>query len=315
MNMKVAVIMDPIESINTLVDTSFALMLEAQDRDWEVYYLHAKHLWLQDGVVWGHLQQLTLYDDPHHYFEVQQDIVQPLSDMDCILMRKDPPFTLDYIYLTYLLEHVEAQGTLVINKASSLRDANEKLFTTWFPQCCPNTLVSSHSEVILDFIQATGDCVIKPLDGMGGGSVYRLSPSDPNLNPLIEHMTLKDARMVMVQEFIPEIFEGDKRILMMNGEPAPYALARIPAKGDFRGNLSAGAKGVAVELNEQDLWICEQVGPTLKAKGLCFVGLDVIGAYLTEINVTSPTCAREIKSQTGFDACKEFFDYLETVLI
>ncbi|HYF98356.1 MAG TPA: glutathione synthase [Coxiellaceae bacterium] len=310
---KLGVVMDPISKIKIAYDTTFALMLEAQARDWEIYYLEAQDIWLQEGIVWGRMQQLELKDDPNSWFEVQQELVQPLSEMNCILMRKDPPFNMEYIYLTYLLEQVEAHDVLVINRPSSLRDANEKLFTTWFPQCCPKTLVSSDREVILEFVEDNENCIIKPLDSMGGNSIFKLERRDPNLNSIIDLVTHKAHRHVMVQEFLPDISKGDKRIFLVNGE-ASLAFARIPAIDDFRGNLSAGAHAEIIELSERDHWIIEQLNPVLKDKGLIFVGIDIIGDYLTEINVTSPGCAREIEAASDFNACAKLFDYIENEL-
>ena len=311
---KLGVIMDPIEKIHTNFNTSFALMLEAQARGWEVYYLQPHTIWLQEGIVWAKMQQLKLKDDENSWFEVQLDIVQPLSEMNCILMRKDPPFNMEYIYLTYLLEQVEAHDVMVLNRPSSLRDANEKLFTTWFPQCCPKTLVSSYRDVILEFVEDNLCCVIKPLDGMGGKAIFKLEKNDPNLNSIIESATHYGTEHVIVQEFVPEITKGDKRIFLVNGEPAPFALARIPAANDFRGNLAAGGHGEVVELTDRDYWIAEQLAPKLQEMGLVFVGLDVIGDYLTEINVTSPTCARQIHRATGYNVCAKLFDYIEADL-
>lgn len=308
---KLAVIMDPIKKIDITIDTSFALMLEAQVRGWEVYYLEMHNIWLQEGIVWGQMQQLSLMDDTSRWFEIKQDLVQPLAEMDCILVRKDPPVNLEYIYLTYLLEQVEIQDVMIINKPSGLRDANEKLFTTWFPQCCPKTLVSSAPEVIREFVETNETCVIKPLDSMGGRSIFKLGLEDPNLNSLIETATQEGKRTVVIQEFIPEITEGDKRIFLVNGEAMPYAVARIPMHNDFRGNLTAGGRAEVVELTDRDYWIAEQLAPVLQEAGLYFVGIDVIGNYLTEINVTSPTCAREIATETGFSVCEKLFDFIE----
>ncbi len=311
---KLAVIMDPIEKIDVSHDTSFALMLEAQQRDWEVYYLQGRDIWLQEGIVWARMQKLILDDNSENWFEIEDNFVQPLNEMDCILMRKDPPFNLGYIYLTYLLEQVEAHGVMVLNRPKSLRDANEKLFTTWFPHCCPKTLVSSHKTVIQEFVEDNLNCVIKPLDGMGGSSIFKLDHNDPNMNSIIDSVTKLGTEHVVVQEFIPEIAQGDKRIFLINGEPAPFALARIPSANDFRGNLAAGGHPSIIELSERDYWIAEQIAPKLCEMGLVFVGLDVIGDYLTEINVTSPTCAREIEAETGFSATAKLFDYIEAEL-
>src|SRR3990170_1362912 len=297
--MKLGVVMDPIGSIVIAKDTSFALMLEAQARGWEIHYLELGDLFLRDGAAYGRTRRLGVRDDPRGWFEFGAEQTIPLSELDVILMRKDPPFDMEYVYTTYLLERAEAAGVLVVNKPRSLRDANEKLFTAWFPQCMPPTLVTRSAARVRDFLSAHGDIVLKPLGGMGGESVFRLRRGDPNTNVAIEILTADETRFAMAQRFIPEIAQGDKRILLIDGEPIPYALARIPAEGETRGNLAVGGTGVGVPLSERDRWICAQVGPVLREKGLLFVGLDVIGDYLTEINVTSPTCIRELDRQYG----------------
>lgn len=306
--MNIGFLMDPLSSINIKKDTTFAMLLAAQERNWQVHVLLPEDIWLQDGIAWGRMHVVQVFDDPAHFYELGELIEQPLVDLDALIMRKDPPVTMQFMYLTYLLEQAEAQGLLVLNKPASLRDANEKLFTAWFPQCCPRTLVTSQSDLIMDFVESVDDAIIKPLDGMGGNSVFRLSAGDPNQHVIIETITQRGTQKVMVQQFIPEIVLGDKRILMIDGEPVPYALARVPAEDDFRGNLASGAEPVGRELTDRDRWICEQVGPVLKEKGLLFVGLDVIGDYLTEINVTSPTCARELNHLYGLDIAGDFLD-------
>jgi len=311
--MKLGILMDPISHIHVEKDTSFAMLLEAQSRDYDIFYLEPGDIWLQDGICWGRMDGISVEDDIDQWFELHEEVIQPLVDLDVFLMRKDPPFNIDYVHSTYLLEQAEAQGLLVINKPSSLRDANEKLFTSWFPQCCPRTLVSSTPDLLKDFVYAEGQAVIKPLGGMGGKSVFSVNEADPNLNVILETMTRDGQVLVMAQQFIPEIVDGDKRILLINGEPVPYALARIPAEGDFRGNLASGATSEGRELTDRDHWICEQVGPTLREKGLDFVGLDVIGDYLTEINVTSPTCVRELDALYNLNICGDFFDHIESV--
>jgi glutathione synthase len=237
-----------------------------------------------------------------------------LSDLDIILMRKDPPFDMEYIYTTFLLERAEANGVLVVNKPQSLRDANEKMYTAWFPQCCPPTLVSRNAEQLRAFLQEQGDIILKPLDGMGGASIFRLQTGDPNTSVVIETLTQHQRRFIMAQQYIPEIIHGDKRILMINGEPVPYALARVPAQGETRGNLAAGGQGLGMELSERDYWICQQVGDTLRKKGLMFVGLDVIGDYLTEINVTSPTCIRELDAIYSLNISATLMDVIDDKL-
>ncbi|OGT46258.1 MAG: glutathione synthase [Gammaproteobacteria bacterium RIFCSPHIGHO2_12_FULL_41_15] len=312
MSVKLGILMDPIASINSRVDTSFAMLLAAQARQWDLYYMEPADIWLQDGLTWGRMRSLTVKDDISQWFRWGETRSQPLVELDLLLMRKDPPFTLDYIYLTYLLEHAEEKGLLVINKPSSLRDANEKLFATWFPQCCPKTLVTAQMELLKEFAENEEDIIIKPLGGRAGQSIFHVTKTDTNLPVILEMMTSRGTQCVMAQRFIPNIIrEGDKRILLVNGEPVPYALARIPAHGDFRGNLGAGARGEGRELSDRDRWICDQVGPTLRDKGLWFVGLDVIGDYLTEINVTSPTGARQLDTQFGLDIAGDLLDFAE----
>lgn len=310
--MNIGFLMDPIENINIRKDTTFAMLLASQERGFKNVMIFPEDIWLRDGIAWARMQSVRVFDDANHYYEIIDIQEQPLVDLDVLLMRKDPPVTMDYIYLTYLLEQAESQGLLVLNKPSSLRDANEKLFTAWFPQCCPKTLVTSQADLIIDFVETVDRAVIKPLDNMGGESVFQLSLEDPNHNVIIEAVTQRGTKKVMVQQFIPEIVDGDKRILMIDGEAVPYALARVPSSDDFRGNLASGALGEGRELTDRDRWICEQVGPVLKEKGLLFVGLDVIGDYLTEINVTSPTCARELNALYGLDIASDFMDLIES---
>ena len=309
--MKLGVLMDPIDQIHVEKDTTFALLLEAQTRNYEIYYLEPQDIWLQDGICCGRMNTIRVEDDPDDWFELEKETTQPLVDLDVFLMRKDPPFDMKYVYLTYLLEQAEAQGLLVINKPASLRDANEKLFTSWFPQCCPKTMVSSKTALLRDFIYSKERAVVKPLGGMGGKSIFSVQEGDPNVNVILETVTQSGTEMVMAQQFIPEIEQGDKRILLIHGEPVQYALARVPAEDDFRGNIASGARTEGHELTDRDHWICEQVGPTLREKGLDFVGLDVIGDYLTEINVTSPTCVRELEAAYDINICGDFFDYIE----
>ncbi len=309
--MKLGIVMDPIESINIKKDSSFAMLLAAQARGWPIYYMQQQDIYLRDTKVYADVHNITLEDNPEGWFKHIDTGTIPLDELDVILMRKDPPFDMEYIYTTYLLEQVEKQGTLIVNKPSSLRDANEKLFATVFPQCCTDTIVTRKPEQLRQFISKHHDVILKPLDGMGGESIFRVTPNDANLSVIIENMTQRGRKTIMGQTFIPEINKGDKRILLINGEPVPYALARIPAPGETRGNLAAGGQGVGMELNDRERWICEQVGPTLKAMGLIFVGLDVIGDYLTEINVTSPTCIRELDAQFGIDIGGQLMDCIE----
>ncbi len=308
---KLGIVMDPIQSIKTYKDSSFAMLLEAQARGYELYYMEMNDLSLWDGEAYGRMHPLHVHDNRSDWFTLGDGVEQPLSALDVILMRKDPPFDTEYIYATYLLERAEATGVLVVNKPQSLRDANEKLYTAWFNQCTPPTLVSRRDDQLRAFLAEHGDIILKPLEGMGGSSVFRLRSGDANIGVTIELLTAHGHRYIMAQRFIPEITLGDKRILMVDGEPIPYALARLPAKGEVRANLAAGGRGEGVVLSERDRWICQQVGPTLKEKGLIFVGLDVIGDYLTEINVTSPTCIRELDKQYGINISATLMDAIE----
>ncbi len=311
MTIKLGIVMDPIAAIKTYKDSSFAMLLEAQARGYQLYYMEMSDLSLRDGEAFARMSALSVQESGDPWFTLGEPIEQPLAELDTILMRKDPPFDTEYIYATYLLERAEAAGVLVVNKPQSLRDANEKLYTAWFNQCTPPTLVSRRDEQLRAFLAEHGDIILKPLDGMGGASVFRLRAQDANIGVTIEVLTQHGHRYIMAQRFIPEISSGDKRILMVDGEPIPYALARLPAKGEVRANIAAGGRGVGVELSERDHWICQQLGPTLREKGLLFVGLDVIGDYLTEINVTSPTCIRELDNQYGLNISGKLMDAIE----
>lgn len=315
MTVQLGVVMDPIESINIKKDSTFAMLLAAQARGWTIQYLEQGDLFLRDGRPYGHMRQLSVRDHSPHWFERDEPHIHPLDSLNVILMRKDPPFDMEYVYSTYLLERAQENGTLVVNRPDSLRNANEKLYTAWFPQCCAPTLVSREAAQIKAFLDEQGDIVLKPLGGMGGASVFRLSAGDLNTNVIIETLTDHGQRFAMAQRFLPEIAKGDKRILMIDGEPVPYALARIPAPGESRGNLAAGGRGEGVELTDRDRWICQQVGPALRERGLIFVGLDVIGDYLTEINVTSPTCIRELDAIYGLDIAGQLMDCIESKLV
>ena len=264
MSLNIGIIMDPVEKINIKKDTTFALMLEAQQRGWNIFYLQPQDIWMQNGLTWGKMSAITVRDQLPDYYELTETHSQPLTELDVLFMRKDPPFDMEYVYCTYLLEQAQAKGVLVVNNPTSLRDANEKLFASWFPQCCPKTLVSAKKETLIDFANNEKDIVIKPLDGMGGKSIFRVEPDSPNLNVIIDTLTEGEKQFVMAQRYIPEITHGDKRILLIEGKPVPHALARIPKEGDFRGNLAQGASAQGRELTDHDLWICEQVGPTLR---------------------------------------------------
>jgi len=311
MSRRIGILMDPIADINIKKDSSFAMLLAAQAKGWTLFYMEQQDVFLHQGVVSAEVKRLTVQEDPDNWYQFEEAETIALSELDAILMRKDPPFDMEYIYSTYLLEQAQQAGVLIVNNPQSLRDANEKLFTAWFPQCCPDTLVTRKAALIRDFQQQHGDIILKPLDGMGGASIFRIKPNDPNFSVIIETLTEHGKTSVMAQKFIPEISEGDKRILMINGEPVPYALARIPAKGETRGNLAAGGRAEGRPLTEHDRWICEQVGPKLREKGLFFVGLDVIGNYLTEINVTSPTCIRELDAQFKLNIAADLMNCIE----
>jgi len=318
MTRKLCFVMDPIESIQIKKDTTFALMLEAQLRGIEIYYLESRCLFLADNKVSGLVSRIRVKDDPKQFVEFidQKPQTMPLTTFDAVLMRKDPPFDITYLYSTYLLELAERAGCLVLNRPSSIRDANEKLFTMWFTNCCPPTLVTSQKPLIKDFLAKHHKVVIKPLHSMGGQGVLVLGEEDLNVNAALELLTHRGKYPIMVQLYLPQIKDsGDKRILMIDGQPCPHALARIPARDDFRGNLASGAKGISHELTERDKWLCQQVGPTLKAKGLFFVGLDVIGDYITEINVTSPTGVRDIEALFKVNIMTTIFDKLEDKFI
>lgn len=301
MPIRVGIVMDPISRIAYKKDTSLALLLAAQARGWELTYMELPDLYQANGQPRAKVCGLKVFANPQQWYtlDAPQDIA--LADLDVILMRKDPPFNIEFVYATYFLEQAERAGVLVVNKPQSLRDCNEKLFATQFPQCNPPTLVSRRQDIIRDFVAEHGDVILKPLDEMGGASIFRHRQGDPNLSVILETLTVHGTHQTMAQKYIPAITEGDKRILMIDGEPVDYCLARIPAAGETRGNLAAGGRGEARPLSERDRWIAAQVGPSLREKGLMFVGLDVIGEYLTEINVTSPTCAREIDAAFGTD--------------
>ncbi len=314
MAIKLGIVMDPISSINIKKDTSFAMLLQAQERDYEIYYMEMADLYIENGRSYSKMKQLTVQNKSTNWYTFGEQYDWPLAELDVILMRKDPPFDTEYIYATYMLEKAESEGTLIVNKPQSLRDANEKLFTSWFPQCCPTTLVTRDPQRLRAFHQEQKDVILKPLDGMGGASIFRLKEDDANVGVVIETLTEHGEQYTMAQQFIPEIKQGDKRILVINGEAIDYCLARIPAKGETRGNLAAGGTGEARPLSESDRWIVEQVAPTLKEKGLIFVGLDVIGDKLTEINVTSPTCVKEIEAAFNVDITGKLFDAIESLL-
>jgi glutathione synthase len=290
------------------------MLLAAQKRDWEIHYMLQSDLYLAQGESRAQVRVLSVRDDEQDWFTLGSGSDMALAQLDVILMRVDPPFDMDYIYSTYLLEQAQREGTLIVNDPQSLRDCNEKLFATQFPQCCPPLLVASDMARLKAFHDQHQDVIYKPLDGMGGASIFRVKPDDPNLSVIIETLTAGGVNQIMAQQFIPDIVNGDKRILVIDGKPVKYGLARIPAAGETRGNLAAGGSGVAQELTERDYWICEQVAPSLRQKGLLFVGLDVIGDYLTEINVTSPTCVREIDRAFDLDIASDLMECIDSKL-
>ena len=313
MALNIGIVMDPISSIKPYKDSTLAMMLAAQKKDWNLFYIEQANLYLKDQAIQVDYQRVTVFDDNNHWFELGEKSSMQGSQLDVVLMRIDPPFNMEYIYTTYLLEMLEQQGSLIVNKPSSLRDANEKLFATQFPQCCTETLVSRNPDKLRDFIKEHQDVILKPLDGMGGQSIFRVSPGDANLSVILETMVNFSQHTVMAQKFIPEITQGDKRILMVNGQAIPYTLARIPAQGETRGNIAAGGTGVAMPITEREQWIADQIGPTLIEKGVLFAGLDVIGDYLTEINITSPTCIRELDAQFNLDIASQLMDSIERI--
>lgn len=311
MSIKIAVLMDPIENIKVAKDTSLAMMLAAQKRNWSPYYLRRQDLFMRDGRPCASVQQVTMYDNKDHWYDAEPATEMYLDEFDCILMRLDPPFNMDYVYATYFLQRASDAGTLVLNDPAALRDINEKMYTAWFPDCCPPTLITSREDKLRAFHQEHSDIIVKPLDGMGGSSIFRLKPDDPNVSVVLETMTRFGERQIMAQRYIPEITEGDKRILVVDGVPVSHALARMPAAGETRGNLAAGGTGVAVPLSDRDRQIAETIGPELVKKGVLFAGIDVIGDWVTEINVTSPTCARELDEQCNLDIGSQFMEAIE----
>ena len=294
MSIRLGIVMDPIERISYKKDSSLAMLWAAKARGWTLHYFEMQDLYQVDGEARGRGRQLDVFQDPERWFAFGENVDLPLRELDVILMRKDPPFDNEFVYATYLLEQAERGGTLVVNRPTSLRDCNEKFFATLFPELAPPTLVSRRVDIIREFARSHGDVILKPLDGMGGSSVFRHREGDPNLSVILETLTAHGTQQIIAQRYLPGIKDGDKRILMIDGEPVEYCLARIPAQGETRGNLAAGGRGVAQPLSPRDREIAAAVGPELRKRGLLFVGLDVIGEHLTEINVTSPTCIREI---------------------
>jgi len=316
MSIKIGFVMDPLPSINIKKDSTFSMMLAAQKLGWDIHTIYQADLYTSNEQARAFTRITRVEDNSDNWFEFtcEQDI--DLSSLDAILMRKDPPFDIEYIASSYILELAEQAGSLVINKPASLRDFNEKMFITQFPQCCTPFMVARDTRRLRNFIEQRfqaeqQDVILKPLDGMGGTSIYRVNPQDPNLSVILETVSENESRTVMAQQFIPDISEGDKRVLLIDGEAIPYALARIPAAGETRGNLAAGGTGIGVELTERDHWICQQVGPVLKQHGILFAGIDIIGDYLTEINITSPTCIRELDQIYSLDIAGDLMQCIE----
>lgn len=315
MTIKLGIVMDPIGSINYKKDSTLAMLWEAAHRNYEIYYFEQKDLYIRDGAPLGDGRRLSVFRDPQKWYEFKSEKKAiKLDELDTILMRKDPPFNEEYIYSTYILDHAEKLGVLVVNQPQALRDANEKLFATFFPECCPPHLVTQSISRLHDFWQEQGDIVCKPLDTMGGVSVFRLQKNEVNANVIFETLTRKGTTSIMAQRFIPDIKAGDKRILLIDGEVIPYALARVPQGDDWRGNLAVGAKGKVQPLTDRDQFICDALSPELHKRGLYFVGIDVIGDYLTEINVTSPTGIREIDEGANSNISAKLMDCIEKYL-
>ena len=308
---KLGIVMDPISAIDPKKDSSLAMLVEAAKRDYEIYYMEQKDLKLIDGRATAQATIIEIFDDQKKWYESKSNVSIDLKELNIILMRKDPPFDMEYIYTTYVLDKAEENGVLIVNKPQSLRDMNEKVYTAWFPECTPSTLISRSMAEIKLFLKQHKKIVVKPLDGMGGKSIFVVDENDGNANVIIETLTNYGKCSAMAQVFIPEIKDGDKRILLIDGKPVPYALARIPSKDDNRGNLVMGAVGEGRELTERDKLICSKISETLKKKGILFCGIDVIGDYLTEINSTSPTGIRELDSIYNLNIASDLFDVLE----
>ncbi|MDU9410953.1 glutathione synthase [Pseudomonas sp. zfem005] len=314
MSVRLGIVMDPIAHISFKKDSSLAMLLAAQARGWSLYYMEQQDLYQKAGEARARMRPLKVFADPQRWYELEDESDAPLAELDVILMRKDPPFDNEFVYSTYLLEQAERAGVLVVNRPQSLRDCNEKYFATLFPQLTPPTLVSRRADILREFAKEQRDIILKPLDGMGGSMIFRHREGDPNLSVILETLTRHGAEQIMAQRYLPAIKDGDKRILMIDGEPVPYCLARIPAAGETRGNLAAGGRGEARPLSERDREIAATVGPTLRERGLLFVGLDVIGDSLTEINVTSPTCIREIDAAYDTRIGDRLMDVIQTKL-
>lgn len=315
MTVRLGIVMDPIEKIQFKKDSSLAMLVAAQERGWSIEYMELPDLYLKSAQARARTRDLTVRMDPGNWFDYGETRDRALGDLDVILMRQDPPVDREFLMATFMLEAAEQQGALVVNPASTLRDCNEKLFATQFDDLTPPLIVTRSSDRLREFYAEYKDVIMKPVDGMGGSSIFRIKENDANLGVIIETLTNNGAHQAMAQKYVPEIRQGDKRILLIDGEPVPYALARIPSDGENRGNLAVGGRGEGRELTARDREICDRVAPVIKEKGLIFVGLDVIGDFLTEINVTSPTCIRELDAAFGIDISSLLMDAIERRLL
>ena len=309
--MKLGIVMDPISRIDIKKDSSFAMLLAAQKRGWDLFYMELNDLYMDHNKPMARMKILEVKEDLKKWYVLSEERTADLSHLDVILMRKDPPFNLEYIYSTYILEHAQKRGVLIVNNPTSLRSVNEKFFITYFPDCIPPTRISRDMQILLNFVEEQNGAIIKPLDSMGGDGIHHITKLDNTTKNVLQSLTRNSSEYVMAQKFLPEIVDGDKRILLIDGEPVPYALARIPNENNSKGNLAQGALAKGMELSERDKWICQKVGPRLSDMGLIFVGLDVIGNYLTEINVTSPTCIRELDNIFHIDIGDQLMDTIE----
>jgi len=314
MTKKMGVVMDPIAEINPKFDSTSAMMLEAKNRKWQIYYMQIQDLFLQSGQAWANMSSIDVFENMDDWYRLDNKIVQPLSELDVILMRKDPPIDLNYIYATQILEIAERAGVLVVNKPQSLRDANEKIFAQWFPELCPETLITKNIVALKQFVEEHKQAVLKPLNMMGGRSVFMLNNDDLNLNVIFETMTENETTFVLIQRYLPEVRQGDHRILLIDGEPFPYVLTRSSKKGDFRANFDRGGSFIVQPISKEHRKICKHISQTLRGKGLIFVGIDVIGRYLTEINVTSAGTICHIESEIQERISPILFDCIEKML-
>ncbi len=313
--MKLAIIMDNIESITPYKDSSFAMLLASQEKQWQNTYFTIDDLFIKNEQAFGFGCQIKVYDNQTPHYQLGEKKRLSLTDFDCILMRKDPPFDMNYIYITYILDLAKKSGVYIANDPQSLRNFNEKVTISLFPDCSPICLISGDSQQIKNFVFEHHDVILKPLDGMGGQSIFRVSINDNNLSVILETLLRDNNTKIMAQKFIPEIAKGDKRILIVDGNPAPYSLARIPAKGETRGNIAAGGKGIVQPLTDRDKYICDKLKPFLIENNIIFAGIDVIGDFLTEINITSPTCIREIDNEKGTHIALDLMNAIENKIL